>query len=199
MEGNGKKYIRLLTELYNISEQAETKMLTNVEVYDSALKGYQWADVERQVSAYFAYKSDKSYPRIAQVVALLKADKSVKQMEQEEVIDIAEPSTNIVQIKPSFTAACRFLHEEGVLYVEYYDKVKHIPRKNGAVLKEIKRPDGRVEYRIHPRKWDIDDAIKTARQVYPDIFAPFERGKGLRYEEAFAFAVQLGVFNIKDS
>lgn len=198
MEGNGYRYIELLCELYNISEQVETKMRDNVERISAALKDYFWADIERQVSVYFAYKSDKTYPKIAQIVALLRADKDVRKINMEdcENIDIAEPSTNIAQIRKVYLQACEWLHRNGVMYFDYFGKVRKIPYGNKTLLKERTTSDGRREHMIWNIKWDCDDAIVAARQQYHDVFVPFDRAGGLSFSEEFAFAVTMGFFKL---
>lgn len=195
MEGNGIKYINLLAELYSIPQAKLDKMMENADRLDNALKEWLWIDVERQVSCYYAYKSDKTYPKIAQIVALLRADKESHTVNPEEIYTgiIAEPHTEIVQIQRVYKDCVRWLHVNGIVFNDYFGKVKGERYGQGSVLKEQTLPNGQKTYSIWHRKWEIEDAINEARRAFPNVFKPFNK---LRFTEDFAFAVQLGVFTI---
>lgn len=198
MERIGVKYINLLTELYRIPEQVENKMRENELRIDDAFKGYCWADVERIVSVYYAYKSDKTYPKISQIMALLRADKDVKRvdMENEQIVPITEPKTNIVVLGKVFSDACLWLHKNGVLYFEYFDKIKKIPYGNKMRVIVTQDKFGVNQNTLWNVRYDCDDAISAAREKYPDVYAQFEQKGPMSFCEQFAFAVQLGVMRI---
>lgn len=193
MERNGWKYINMLEELYTIPEAKLTKLRENADKLSKALEPWSWPDIERQISCFYAYKSDKSYPKVAQIIALLRADKESKAVNPEEFIglELKEPTTNIQIIKAVYPRAVYWMHVNGVCQNEYLTKVKKIPYGNGSVLKEHVLPGGRRDYKLWFKRWDVEDAIVAAKKTDPDMFAQFP---DLTKAEELAFAIKMGFF-----
>lgn len=196
MERNGKKYISMITGLYNISDKAIEKMETNVERIDDALSKWAWSDVEKEISRYFAYKNDKTFPRVGQIIALLMSDPSVQELLPTTPDDEPKcPYTRIEKIQPVFYDTCLWMHTHGYWVSEYFAKVKGIPSGCNMYTKTTVK-DGFKELTAGFHRDDADRAIALARKKYAYEFAPFDSVRTLNKAEELALTVTLGLFEL---
>lgn len=107
---------------------------------------------------------------------------------------IPNPTTNIAFIQDCFLDVCRFIHREGIMWVEYCAKVEKIPYGNKMFVKKIKKPDGTYKDVLMNKEWILDDLINDKEQSFPDFYFKFP---GMRKIEKYALAHKLGVFAIK--
>ena len=190
-----KEYISKLTDLYALSENVIAKMQQNADKITSAFKGYSWDHIEWAVDFYYVRKNDKTYPRMAQILAILNTNKEIKRVEDDplEHKELVMPTTRIWDLQKVFAEVCRAAHRHGLAYFEYFDKVEKIKMGNKSYIKQINRPDGTTENVICFRNYDWDDAVNTARQAFP---SEFNKYKFMSCWEKYAMAYKLGTLKI---
>lgn len=115
-------------------------------------------------------------------------------LDAESTADYPMPHTEIDFIQDVFLDVCRFIHREGIIWVEYCAKVEKIPYGNKMFLRKITNANGTVEEILANKEWILDDLIKSKEDTFPDFYFKFP---GMRKMEKYAFAHKLGVFTIK--
>lgn len=187
------RYITKLRSLYRLDERVITALMANKAKLENSLKPFYWEDIQRCIEKFYAVKDSTNYPRIDQLVAMLNTDKNVGVEIQETELEIPEPQTNIEFLKDVFLDVCRFIHREGIIWVEYCAKVEKIPYGNKMFLRKITNANGTVEEILANKEWILDDLIKSKEDTFPDFYFKFP---GMRKMEKYAFAHKLGVFTI---
>lgn len=188
------RYITKLRSLYRLDERVITALMANKAKLENSLKPFYWEDIQRCIEKFYAVKDSTNYPRIDQLVAMLNTDRNVGVEIQETELEIPEPQTNIEFLKDVFLDVCRFIHREGIIWVEYCAKVEKIPYGNKMFLRKITNANGTVEEILANKEWILDDLIKSKEDTFPDFYFKFP---GMRKMEKYAFAHKLGVFTIK--
>lgn len=176
----GVKYINLICELYQIDDKEKGKMIKYVNNILRSLSMFSWTEIELAVREYFKLNSS-TQPKLTDVRALI-----LERREQMENYP-AMPTTKIRILQDSFLTVCRAAHVSGVAGYygfEYFREVeKLIPANNVVIDKEI----------IKPKRWFWEDAINTAKERFPDSFAPF---RDLNFYEEATMAYKLGVLRL---
>lgn len=188
------KYISKIRSLYRLDDRILNAFNANKHDIEKKLKPYYWEDVERCIERFFATKDSSNYPRVEQIIALLNSDRATRKEIPTAELDIPKPHTNIAFIQDCFLEVCRFVHREGIIWVEYCAKVENIPHGNKMFIKKIKKQDETYDDILANKEWIIDDLIKDKESGFPDVYFKFP---GMRKIERYAFAYKLGVLNIK--
>ncbi len=181
-----KKYIDLLQQIWGLPKDVYTKMTNNSDLIEKEFDNYLWDDIKWAVQKYYTHKSDKTFPKICHIVAILEA--TGKRVAYEEPVeDIQKPTTNIRAIQDVFMVVCQKLYMDGIFYNEWFDKCEHLPYGNKIYIKDEK---------IMNKQWIWDDAVSTFIRNYPQEYNKF---KQLSLVEKYVFAYKYGCFNVKDN
>lgn len=182
-----EKYIKLLTDMYTMSDKAKDQLRTNKDLLEKSLDCYLWEDIELAIKKYYTYKNDKTYPKLCHVLAIL--DAGGKRIENEEPVpDIPMPRTYIRDLQGIFMQVCEKLHTDGIFFSEYFGKVKKIPFGNKNYFDQKTN-------RILNKKWIWDDAVETMKMNFPQEYNKFHH---MTVIEKYALAYKLGCFNVKN-
>lgn len=166
-------YLEIITKKFKEDHWTAEQIKDSV---DSLLADAQYADSAK----YGRYPSYADFIRVrAEPVANL---------------DIPAPTTNIKFIQDCFLDVCRYIHRQGIIWVEYCEKVEKIPYGNKMFVKRIQNPDETVQDCLLNKEWILDDLIKEKEETFPDYYFKFP---GMRKMEKYAFACKLGVFALK--
>lgn len=180
------KYIKLITEMYVLSDKIKEKLNNNQELIEKSLENYYWDDIKYAIEKYYTYKNDKTYPKLCHITAILNATgKEIKK--EEPVPEIEPPRTNIRQIQDVFMEVCTKLHQDGIFWCEYLEKIKNIPFGNKNY---INSKTGIME----SKRWEWDKAISNLIMNFPQEYNKF---KHLTTTEKYALAYKLGCYGIK--
>lgn len=174
---NVQKYIKLIKSMYSIPKDKLALMDTNAALMAEELKYYTWDDIKHAVEIYYAKKNDKTYPKLAQITAILNVNGKRRDLCQIEAK--RPPQTNLRGIKDIYLDVLRILHEQGVRYVDYF---ADLPFGNKSIIRNGK---------IWNKEWDWEDGVLLAKQNYPQEFAKYGRYRLSKCEE-FALAYKLG-------
>lgn len=178
----GVKYINLICELYNIDDKEKGKMIKYIDNIIRSLSMFSWTEIEYAVKEYFKLNS-KTQPKLTDVRGLILQRK-------EELENMPPmPTTKIRILQDSFLTVCRAAHVSGVagFYgIEYFRVAENLIPANNVVLDKDKDI-------IKPKRWFWEDAINTAKERFPDSFAPF---RDLNFYEEATMAYKLGILRL---
>lgn len=157
-----QSYISQVADLYNISDKNLEKMYSGADQINEALGKYYWEDVLHALQVFYRYHSDKSRPRLSQIVAILETDKDVKPREPEVDTVVAQyklPTTRLWSIHDTFDKLISVLVAGGAICDEqgqyHNDRSIIDPKTDKPVINPMQW-----------LKWQLNDAM-VAR---PDIF-----------------------------
>ena len=189
MNGNGVRYIEKISDMYGIEDAIKADLLSIVDKIDEQLEPWCWEDIEYAIDFFYTKKSDRNYPKVVQVRAILNANRHDKRSNFNAQRDFYEkgvviPSTKIRAISDVFLKVCRIAHKEGILYSDYFALKEGLEFGNKTYIK-----DGR----LYSKRYDWDDMLEDAKHRFPDTFGMF---KNLTLMEQFAFAYKLGTLKI---
>lgn len=189
MNGNGVRYIEKISDMYGIEDAIKADLLSIVDKIDEQLEPWCWEDIEYAIDFFYTKKSDRNYPKVVQVRAILNANRHDKRSNFNAQRDFYEkgvvmPSTKIRAISDVFLSVCRIAHKEGILCSDYFTLNEGLEFGNKTYVK-----DGR----LCSKRWDWDDMLEDAKHRFPDTFGMF---KNLTLMEQFAFAYKLGTLKI---
>jgi hypothetical protein len=189
LESLAEKYIAEVCELYAISDKNAEKMRDGVEQIESALGCYYWEDVKHALQLFYTRHSDKSRPRLAQLLAVLESDRNVKKREP-DVPDIPnqfkKPETNLWSIKDDFDRMIQIFVDAGIVPIEdgEYKNSRSIidPATDQVVL--------------NPMQWFRFKLI-AAKEERPDLFVRYPCASFFE-QLAIAFGNRLISFKVRD-
>lgn len=189
-------YINKITNLYSLEPKIQSALLENTDKINKEFEQWSWEDIEYAIDYYYTRKSDRNYPKIVHIQAILNTnthDKRVKMPTDARNYDgwYNPPSTKIKMIADAFLKVCRYAHESGVLNIPYFELVEKIPHGSDTYLKYML--SDRRDPRIWKVRWDWDDAVENAKSRFPDTFGKF---KDLSKAEQYTFAYKLGMIKI---
>ena len=180
------QYIDLITEMYVISDKIKDKLNQNKDLIENTLENYLWDDIKHTIERYYTYKNDKTYPKLCHITAILNA--TGKEIRREEpVADIPEPHTSIRNIQSVFMEVCTKLHQEGILWCEYLEKIEKIPFGNKNYIDQ-------KTGRMMSKRWIWDAAVDTMMANFPQEYHKYNH---LTTTEKYALAYKLGCYGIK--
>lgn len=190
----GQQYIDLIAEIYGLEESDVADMKANENRYTDALNAYYWEDVKSAINHFFTRKSDKTAPRMAQILAILETWENEKRIDRTEPIPeqatpYSLPKTKIWAIATTFEKMISIMVKCGILEPE-----RKIDPQQSTDFSLI---DPQTELPVlNPRQWllwQVNDAIKAR----PEIFAPYSH---LSFWESLAFCLQnkLIVLRVRD-
>lgn len=191
MKGGSKmnkaeNYIKLINQMWDLPKKTYDKMKDNKELVEKELDNYLWDDIKWAIQKYYTHKSDKTFPKLCHIIAILEA--TGKRLETFDPLpDIVEPHTGIREIQYIYMQVCEKLYADGIFYNEYFDKIKHIPYGNKIYIE-----DGKIKN----KQWLWDDAVDTMYRNFPQEYNKF---KHLSRVEKYVFAYKYGCFNVKDN
>lgn len=181
-----EKYIKLIADMYSVSDKAKDRLQTNMDLLEKHLECYLWEDIKLAIEKYYTYKNDKTYPKLCQILAIL--DAGGKRIEAEEPLpDITAPYTSIRDLQGVFIKVCEKLHSDGIYFSEYFGKEKKIPFGNKNY---VDKNTGK----LLNKKWAWDDAVDVLKMNFPQEYNKFRR---LTIIEKYAMAYKYGCLNIK--
>lgn len=183
---NGVKYIEKISSMYDIDDSVKADLLSIVDKIDEQLAPWCWDDIDYAIDVYYTKKSDRNYPKVVQVRAILNANRHEKRSNFIGQSDFNEkgittPYTNIRAIQDVFLTVCRLAHQKGILYDEFCAVKENIPYGNRMIVKDGK---------LYNLRWEWDDMVEYSKKRFPDVFGKF---KNLTAMEEYAFAYKLGV------
>lgn len=186
MKGNGVRYIEKISAMYDIDDKVKSELLSIVDKIDTELDYWAWDDIDYAIDFFYTKKSDKNYPKVIQVRAILNSNRHDRRSKFNAQRDFDEkgivmPHTNIRAIQDVFLTVCRMAHLGGIMYSDYFAEVEHLNYGNRTYIKDGK---------IMSLRFDWDDAVTEAKHRFPDVFGKFKK---LTLMEEFAFAFKLGV------
>jgi hypothetical protein len=188
-ENLAEKYIAEVCELYAISDKNAEKMRDGIEQIESALGCYYWDDVKHALQVFYTRHSDKSRPRLSQLLAVLESDRNVKKREP-DVPDIPnpfrKPKTNLWSIKGDFDRMIQIFIDAGIL-----------PNEDGEYHnnRSIVDPDT-DQVVLNPMQW-FKFKLIAAKESHPDLFVRFPNAT-LFEQLAIAFGNHLILFKVRD-
>lgn len=191
-------YINKISTLYNLDGKTQGGLLEYVDKINTAFEQWTWEDIEYAIDYYYTRKSDRNYPKVAHIQAILNTNTHDKRQKLPPDARNTErwynpPSTNIKMISDAFLKVCRYAHGVGVLNMPYFDLVEKIPHGSDTYIRFM-LPDRR-DPRIWRVRWDWDDLVEQAEKRFPDTFGKF---KDLTPAEKYTFAYKLGILKIKE-
>lgn len=155
-------YIAAVADLYNINDKVLGKMYDGADQINEALGKYYWDDVLHALQKFYTYHSDKSRPRLAQIIALLESDRDVKPREPElKTVDnrFCLPKTNLWSINETFNKLVSVLVDAGV-----------IPNDKGELSIKRSIVDPKTDLPVlNPYQW-LRWQLNQAMGARPDIF-----------------------------
>ena len=194
----GVAYINKITALYGLDNKTKADMLEIVDKINTAFNEWCWEDIEYAVDMYYTRKNDKSYPKVAQIQAILNTNSHDKRKNLAPDTRNNDgwynlPSTRIKIIADAFLKVCRYAHKIGVANIPYFTLKEGIPAgwDNYIKYKDENDKTGKVWH----IRWDWDDAVEYGKQKYPDVFGKF---RDLNRLELYTFAYKLGLIKIGD-
>lgn len=180
-------YISEVAELYNISDKNLEKMYSGADQINEALGKYYWDDVLHALQVFYRYHSDKSRPRLSQIVAILETDKDVKPREPEIVVTGYQlPKTHLWSINDTFTKFVDILCHAGV-----------IPDADGNYTNNRTIIDPKTDLPVlNPMQW-FKWQLHSAQMDRPEVFISIPTTTLL---ESLALAIQnqLITFRVRD-
>lgn len=182
-------YIAEVAELYNISEKNIHKMREGADKINAALGDYYWDDVRHALQVFYTRHSDKSRPRLAQVLALLESNRDV----QKRGPDVsstpnlyARPTTKIWSIQADFDRMIDILVEGGV-----------IPDTDGTFRNTRSIIDPATDLPVlNPIQWLVWK-LCVVEQARPDLFSRFPHANRLE-RLAIALGNHLITFKVRN-
>lgn len=180
------KYINMLTEMYVLSDKVQEKLKNNKDLIEKHLENYTWDDIEFAIQRYYTFKNDKTYPKLCHIIAILKS--TGKEIQKEDIPEIKKPTTNIRELKDVFDTVCLKLHQDGIFWCEYLQKVKKIPYGSKQYLDLKTR-------KLVNKQWAWDDAIATMQRNFPQEYNKFQYMTTI---ETYALAYKLGCYKAKE-
>ena len=189
MLSKADKYIELVADMYNLSNDVKEKIGNNTDLIDKELENYTWEDIKWAVQKFYTHKNDKTYPKLCHVLAILDATgKKMTPIYEEPMPDIVEPNTNVREIQDIVKLVCELLYTEGIFWNEYFAKVKNLPFGNKTYI------DNKTG-RIMNKQWIWDDAVDRLIRNYPQEYNKF---RYLSLIEKYVLAYKWGCYNAKD-
>lgn len=183
---NAVRYINKICELYNLSEETKKIMLQHIDKVFRLLGDFAWTEIEAAIDWYYANRSQTKQPRLIELNSWLNGRKKPIQKPVEDTAPV-KPNTAIRQIQDCFYLVCKTAHIQGIAGAygfEYFTVVEKIPAGSHNMI---------VDGRLITKRWLWEDAVKTAKDQFPDRFAPF---KGITFWEECALAYKLGVLKL---
>jgi hypothetical protein len=180
------KYVKLITEMYVLSDKVVEKLNNNLDLIEKTLKNYYWDDIKFAIEKYYTYKNDKTYPKLCHITAILNA--TGKELHEEPTPEIKPPHTNIRSLQKIFPEVCLKLHEDGIFWCEYLKKVKNIPFGSRQYLDLKTR-------KLINKQWAWDDAIATMQRNFPQEYNKFQNMTTI---ETYALAYKLGCYKAQE-
>lgn len=191
METNGKKYIEMIADMYDIDQDDKDVLDEDYEKINKALEKFNWPDIKRAVNYYCVYKSDKVRPTIAKIVAILNTWLVEKKIHYAETFDdtpnpFARPTTKIWSIKDAFDKMIDIFIDGGV-----------IPDDKGNVknIRSIIDPITDLPV-LNPIMW-FGWKLEAVKQTRPDLFVRFPNATNLE-QLAIALQNKLIPFKVRD-
>lgn len=182
----GQQYIDLVAEIYGLDESTVTDMQGNDSHYTNALGKYYWDDVKMAINHFFMRKSDKTAPRLAQILAILelwesegrigRADPRVESPVQPVY---CLPTTKIWSIAQTFDKMIKIMVKCRVLPA---GNESDAPTGAGGALID---PATNMPI-LCPKQW-IKWQVQQAMATHPDIYSKFP---GCTMWEGLALALQ---------
>lgn len=193
----GVAYINKISDLYNLDTKTRADMLEVVDKINLAFNNWAWEDIEYAIDYFYTRKSDKNYPKVAQIQAILNTNTHDKRKNSAPDTRNDDgwynlPSTNIKVITDAFLRVCRVAHKQGVLNIPYFAIKEGIPYGWDNYIR-YKDPENKKDPYIWRRRWDWDDAVESAKHRFPDTFGKF---RDLSKPELYTFAYKLGILKI---
>lgn len=178
-------YIGLIADMYSLTDKVQDKLYANADLIEKEFENYNWEDIKWAIQKYYAYKNDKTYPKLCHILAIL--DSAGKKLIKEEPLpDIKKPATKINELKDVFEKVCLLLYSQGVFWNEYFAKVKDLPFGNKSYIDE-------KTGKIMNKQWIWDDSVATLQRNYPQEYNKF---KYLTLIEKYALAYKWGCYNV---
>lgn len=186
-------YINRISSLYGLDNKIKADLLDYKDKIEKELEEWSWEDIEYAIDFYYTKKSDKNYPRVVHIKAILNTNTHDKRQKlpvhaRNDDGRCNPPSTKIKMIADQFLKVCKYAHEVGVLNIPYFELVEKIPHGSDTYIR-YSTPD-KTDPIIWRKRWDWDDAVEDAKKRFPDTFGMF---RNLTKAEEYTFAYKLGV------
>lgn len=191
---NGWKYIDAVVDMYALKKDKREELENEADVYNNALKKYEWNDIQSAINHFFVRMSDKTRPRLSQILAILESWRDtgkIQVFEPEPEPDdkpnpFARPTTKIWSIKDAFDKMIDIFIDGGV-----------IPDDKGNVknIRSIIDPITDLPV-LNPIMW-FGWKLEAVKQTRPDLFARFPNATNLE-QLAIALQNKLIPFKVRD-
>lgn len=181
------QYIGTLVDIWGLDDKAKDKLYSNTDKIDEAFDGYGWGDINHAISIYYTRKSDKTYPKIAQILAILEANNAERiESIADTLVTNTQPKTKLFAIRDTFDRMIQVLTDAGVL-----------PDDNGKLHNTVSIVDPISKLPLlNPGQW-LKWKLADAEKDNPQIFAPYPY---TTFYERLALAIQnkLILFSVRD-
>lgn len=189
-------YINKISLLYGLDNKIKSDLLEYQDKIEKEFEQWAWEDIEYAIDFYYTKKSDRNYPKVAHIKAILNTNthdkrKNLTAHTRNDDGWRNPPSTKIRVITDQFLKVCRCAHEIGVLHIPYFELVENVPYGSDTYIRYL--DENKTEPRIWKTRWDWDDAVLAARERFPDTFGKF---RDLKKAEEYTLAYKLGILKI---